>query len=58
MKFMLIDMKTLSVLMEIRTQKRGRKGSAEKMLGLLEGKLPEGMTSVELLMRIREEEYD
>ncbi len=55
---MLIDMKTLSVLMEIRSKRGGKKGSAEKMLGILEGKLPRGMSSVELLRRMREEEYD
>ncbi|WP_456366780.1 hypothetical protein [Thermococcus sp.] len=55
---MLIDMKTLSVLMEIRSRGGGKKGSAEKMLDMLKGKLPEGMTSVELLRRMREEEYD
>lgn len=55
---MLIDMKTLSVLMEIRSKRGGKKGSSEKMLGILEGKLPRGMSSVELLRRMREEEYD
>ena len=55
---MLVDMKTLSVLMEMRSKRRAKKGSAERMLGILEGKLPEGMTSVELIRKIREEEYD
>ena len=55
---MLIDMKTLSMLMEIRSKKGGKRGSAEKMLGILEGKLPKGMTSVQLLRKMREEEYD
>ncbi|WP_297505970.1 hypothetical protein [Thermococcus sp.] len=55
---MLIDIKTLYVLMEIRSKRGGKKGSAEKMLGILEGRLPKGMSSVELLRRMREEEYD
>ncbi len=55
---MLIDMKTLSLLTEIRSKRGGKKGSAEKMLGILEGKLPRGMSNVELLRRMREEEYD
>ncbi|GAB6134955.1 hypothetical protein [Thermococcus prieurii] len=55
---MLVDMKTLSVLMEVRAKKRAKKGSAKRMLGILEGKLPEGMTSVELIRKMREEEYD
>ena len=55
---MIIDMKPLSVLMEIRSKRGGKNGSTEKMLGVLEGKLPMGMSSVELLRRMREEEYD
>jgi len=52
---MLVDMKTLSVLMEMRTKRRAKKGSAERMRGIREGKLPEGMTSVELIRKMKEE---
>lgn len=55
---MLVDMKTLSFLMDMRTRKRAKKGAAERMLGILEGKLPKGMSSVELIRKMREEEYD
>ncbi|MCD6372510.1 MAG: hypothetical protein J7L37_03025 [Thermococcus sp.] len=55
---MLVDMKTLSFLMDIRARKRVKKGAAERMLGILEGKLPKGMSSVELIRKMREEEYD
>ncbi|CAD5244666.1 hypothetical protein [Thermococcus camini] len=55
---MLVDMETLSFLMEMRKRKRAKRGAAERMLGILEGKLPKGMTSVKLIRKLREEEYD
>ncbi|WP_167903038.1 hypothetical protein [Thermococcus sp. JdF3] len=55
---MLVDMKTLTLIMETRRKRAPKKGSAGKMLGILEGKLPEGMTSVELIRKLREEWYD
>jgi len=55
---MLVDMETLSFPMEMRKRKRAKRGAAEGMLGILEGKLPENMTSVKLIRKLREEEYD
>ncbi|WP_297471276.1 hypothetical protein [Thermococcus sp.] len=50
---MLVDMKTLSTLMELRSKRKSVRGASEKMLGILEGKLPKNMTSVELLKKLR-----
>ncbi|WP_297487321.1 hypothetical protein [Thermococcus sp.] len=54
---MLIDMKTLSVLMEIRSRRGGKKDLPRRCSAYWKGSYPRGMTSVELLREMREE-YD
>lgn len=54
---MLVDMRTLNTLIEMKGKRKAVPGTAERMLGRLEGLL-KGEDSVSLLKRLREEGYD